>query len=298
MSGRLEGKVALVTGSGRGFGRAIAIAFASEGACIVSVARSQDELEDAGKAMSRYGSEILTVSADLSTDEGIHEVYQKTLDTHGGLDILVNNAATSPWLTIGEMTVDSWDKTIAVNLRAPFILSKKFYPSMKQRSGGSIINISSRSAELGFVAELAYCSSKFGLEGLTQCLALELKPHNIAVNSLNVASPPSKRLKPTELTIKEAENMPVEVKQGYADDASLVEHFRDAWVFLALQDASGISGMRLSTSELATVLKQDGADEAYKRWKNRMVEAVYEPIVWPKKVRYQTREGGWKELIF
>jgi gluconate 5-dehydrogenase len=148
MSGRLEGKIVLVTGSGRGFGRAIAIAYASEGASVVSVARSKDELEDAEKVMTGEGAEVLTVSADLSTDEGIHEVYVKTLDVFGGVDVLVNNAATSSWLTLENLTLDNWDKTVAVNLRAPFVLSKKFYPLMKDRGGGSIINISSRSAEV------------------------------------------------------------------------------------------------------------------------------------------------------
>ncbi|MBD3204731.1 SDR family NAD(P)-dependent oxidoreductase [Candidatus Bathyarchaeota archaeon] len=298
MTDRLEGKVALVTGSGRGFGRAIAIAFASEGANIVSVARSKDELLDAERNMVDVGGEVLTVIADLSNDLGIRKLFNETIDRYEGIDILVNNAATSPWLTIEELTIENWDLTMAVNLRAPFALSKLFYPSMEKRGGGSILNISSRSAEIGFVAELAYCPSKFGLEGLTQCLALELRPCNIAVNSLNVSSPPGKRLKPTEMSLDQADQMPDKIKVNYAKEKELVDQFKDAWVFLAEQDSSGITGMRLATNELSNVLKAGGAKAAYNKWRGKRVEAVYNPVEWPEKEKYQTKEGGWKELVF
>ena len=298
MTGSLEGKVALVTGSGRGFGRAVALAYASEGANIVSVARSRDELLDAERAMVDAGGEVLTVVADLSNDLGIRKLFDETVDLYGGIDILVNNAATSSWLTIEDLTLGNWDMTMAVNLRAPFALSKSFYPLMERRGGGSIINVSSRSAEIGFVAELAYCPSKFGLEGLTQCLALELRPHNIAVNSLNVSSPPDKRLKPTEMSLDEADQMPENIRDNYAKETELVDHFKDAWVFLAEQDASGITGMRLVTNELSRVLREGGAEAAYSKWKGKRVEARYHPVEWPEKVKYQTNEGGWKELVF
>jgi NAD(P)-dependent dehydrogenase (short-subunit alcohol dehydrogenase family) len=298
MAGKLDGKIAVVTGSGRGFGRAIALSYALEGAIIISVARSKHELLDAERSILKVGGEVLTVVADLSNNLGINKLYNETMHFYEGIDILVNNAATSSWQRIENMTIDNWDKTIAVNLRAPFILTKLFYPSMKKRGGGSIINISSRSAEIGFLAELAYCPSKFGIEGLTQCLALELKLHNIAVNSLNVASPPGKRLKPTELTLEEARKMPENVRHSYSDELELVEHFGDAWVFLAGQDASGITGMRLGTAELSDVLEKEGSEEAYKRWRGKRIEAIYRSVDWPKRIKYQTRKGGWEELVF
>jgi NAD(P)-dependent dehydrogenase (short-subunit alcohol dehydrogenase family) len=246
---RLSGKVILVTGSGRGFGRAMAIAYASEGAKIVSVARSLNELWEAEKAMKKEGGEVLTIPADISDDNGIQLVHDKTIEVFGGLDVLVNNAATNSWLTIEDMTLQNWDHIINVNLRAPFALTMAFLHSMKDRGKGNIINITSRSAERTNLAQLAYCPSKYGLEGLTQCLALELKDYNIAVNSLNVASPPGLRLKPTALTLKAAEKVPESVRERYADDESMVRHFRDAWVFLALQDGNGITGQRLLTKD-------------------------------------------------
>jgi len=296
--GRLKGNLVMVTGSGRGFGRAMAMAYAREGASLVSVARSVDELASAEDTMRAEGCEVLTVPADISTDEGISRVIESTLEAYGGLDVLVNNAATSPWLTFEETTMPHWDKVMAVNLRAPFALTKAFLPSMKERGGGSVINISSRSAEVGFVAESAYCPSKYGLEGLTQCLALELRPHNVAVNSLNVSAPEGLRLKPTEMTLRQAQDIPEETRRLYADDASMVESFRDAWTFLALQRGDGVTGQRLSTRALAETLGSGGEQAAYEKWRGKLMQAVYTPIDWPKKIRYQTPDGGWKELVY
>ena len=261
---RLSGKVVLVTGSGRGFGRALAITYASEGAKVVSVARSVNELRDAEKAMKKVGGEVLTVPADISNDEGIQLVHDKTIEAYGGLDVLVNNAATNSWLTIDNMTLKSWDHIISVNLRAPFALTMAFLHSMKERGGGNIINITSRSAERTNLAQLAYCPSKYGLEGLTQCLALE---------------PPS-------------------VRELYADADSLVYHFRDAWVFLALQDGNGITGQRLLTKTLADVLREEGEEAAVNLYKGKRLLSVYTPIDWPEMLRYQTPEGGLKEKWF
>lgn len=295
---RLKGKVILVTGSGRGFGRAVAVAYAMEGAKVVSVARTISELDHTANVIHARGGEVLTVPADLSRVEEIYRLRDEVLKTYDRLDVLFNNAATSPWKTLDEMTVEDWDRTIAVNLRAPFLLTKAFLETMKSQAGGSIVNVTSASAERGFVAELVYCPSKFGLEGLTQCLALELKPLNIAVNSLNVAAPPGKSLKPTELTDAEASEIPAEVRSRYAGVDSMVEAFRDAWVFVALQDASGVTGQRLSTRRLAEELKMDGWDAVTERYRDKLTKAVYEQYDFPERVRYQTPDGGWKELRF
>jgi NAD(P)-dependent dehydrogenase (short-subunit alcohol dehydrogenase family) len=169
---------------------------------------------------------------------------------------------------------------------------------MKRQGRGSIINVTSASAQIGFIAEVGYCPSKFGLEGLTQCLAMELYPYNIAVNSLNVAAPEGKRLKPTELTLAEASNMPEEVRILYADDDSMANAFSDAWSFLALQDAHGVTGQRLGTKPLAEFLKINGWDAASATWGGKLTKAVYVTYDLPEKVRYQTPEGGVKDFFF
>jgi NAD(P)-dependent dehydrogenase (short-subunit alcohol dehydrogenase family) len=294
----LKGRVVLVTGSGRGFGRSMAIAYGREEASVISVARTISELEGTADVIRSHGGEVLTVPADLASVEEIFSLRDRVLGAYGRLDVLVNNAATSPWKTVEEMTVADWDRSMAVNLRAPFLLSKAFLEAMGAQGGGSIINVSSKSAEMGFVAEAAYCPSKYGLEGLTQCLALEMKPHNVAVNSLNVSAPEGRRLKPTELTLAEAEKMPREIRESYADDESMVDAFADAWVFLALQDRDGVTGQRFITKVLAEELARDGWEAVVARRRGKLTKAVYEPHEFPGSVRYQTPDGGWKELKF
>jgi NAD(P)-dependent dehydrogenase (short-subunit alcohol dehydrogenase family) len=295
---RLEGRVALVTGSGRGFGRSVAVAYAMEGARVVSVARTRSELDYTANLIHARGGEVLTIPADLSDVDEIKRLRDEALSNYGRLDVLFNNAATSPWKTVDEMTVEDWDRTMAVNLRAPLLLAQAFLGTMRDQGGGSIVNVTSASAAKGFVAELAYCPSKYGLEGLTQCLALELRPSNIAVNTLNVAAPPGKNLKPTELTEAEAREMPAEVRQRYAGVDSMVEAFKEAWVFVALQDGSGVTGQRLGTRTLAEELEREGWDAVTERYRCRLTRAVYEPYDFPERVRYQTPDGGWKELRF
>jgi NAD(P)-dependent dehydrogenase (short-subunit alcohol dehydrogenase family) len=296
--GRLKGRVVLVTGSGRGFGRSVAAAYAVGGARVVSVARTRQELDRTADIIRARGGDVLTVPVDLSRVEEICRLRDEVLGAFGRLDVLFNNAAISPWKTIDEMTAKDWDKTIAVNLRAPFLLAKAFLGAMRAQGRGSIVNVTSGSAVKGFVAELAYCPSKFGLEGLTQCLALELRPHNIAVNSLNVAAPVGKALKPTSLTEAEAGELPEEARARYADVDSMVEAFGDAWVFVALQDASGVTGQRLSTRRLAEELKRDGWEATAAKYRGKLTEAVYKPYDFPESVRYQTPDGGWKELKY
>lgn len=297
---RLEDKVVLVTGSGRGFGRSMAITYAREGAKVVSASRTRSELEDMAKEIRSRDGEVLTVPTDLSKADDIYHLRDKVLDTYGRLDVLVNNAAIGLWKTVDEMSVQDWDLTLNVNLRAPFILTKAFLETMKSQGRGSIINVTSRSAELGFVAEIGYCPSKYGIEGLTQCFTLELKPYNIAVNSLNVASPPGKRLKPTGLTLAEAKKIPKEVSERYTDDDSMVEAFKDAWTFVALQDASGVTGQRLETRQLAEYIRRNGWEAAVENWRGKLTKAVYVTYDFPKSVRYQTGPGGseTKELKF
>ena len=295
---RLEDKVILVTGSGRGFGRAMAYAYALEGAKVVTVSRTVSELKSLENNILAKGGEVLTLPTDLMDVDSINRMKEEVLETYGRLDVLVNNAATSPWNTIEETTLETWERVIAVNLTAPFLLSKAFFESMKEQGKGSIINVTSRSAEIGFVAEAAYCPSKYGIEGLTQCQALEWQPHNIAANTLGVGAPPGLRLKPTELTLEEASQMPEEVRKLYADDDSMAEAFSEAWSFLALQDAQGITGQRFSTRTLAEYLRRNGWEAAVANWTRKLTKAVYVSYDFPESARYQTPEGGFKELKY
>ncbi len=295
---RLRDKVILVTGSGRGFGRAMAYAYSLEGASVVITARTITELESLKSMITETGGSCIMAPADIAQYDEIKKLRDVVSHEFGRLDVLVNNAATSPWKTFNETSAEDWDQVISVNLRAPFLLSKEFFPLMKKSGRGSIINVTSGSAQMGFVAEVAYCSSKYGLEGLTQCLAMELYEHNIAVNSLGVGAPNGMRLKPTELTLSEASRMPDEVQSLYPSDKSMVETFKDAWVFLALQDGGGVTGQRIGSNLLTEFIKTHGWDTAVQTWRSKFTKVVYTPYDIPDMVRYQTPEGGFKELHF
>ena len=295
---RLEGKVVMVTGSGRGFGRSMALAYALEGATVVCVARTLSELNGTRDMIRASGGDAVVFRVDLAVPDEIDSLGETVVKQFGGLDVLVNNAATSPWKTLEETTLEDWDRVLGVNLRAPFLLTKAFKDPMATRGGGSIINVTSKSAEIGFVAEIGYCPSKYGLEGLTQCLALELRPLGIAVNSLKVSAPEGRRLKPTELTLREATGMPEDEWSRIASEEEMVDAFKDAWTFLALQKGDRVTGRRLSTKGLVDDLENYGWEGVEERLRGKLTIAVYQPYDFPRKVRFQTPEGGWDELVF
>jgi NAD(P)-dependent dehydrogenase (short-subunit alcohol dehydrogenase family) len=285
---RLEGKVILITGAGRGFGKYMSLAYAIEGANVIAAARTVSEITRLKESIEAKGGSCVIFPTDLTNLEEITQLKKFIKKQFGRLDTLVNCAADNLWKVFEETTIEEWDKSISINLRAPFILSKIFLPMMKNQGRGNIINISSGSATKGFMAETAYCPSKFGLEGLTQCLAMELYNYNIAVNSLSPSAPTGKKLKPSKLTSSEEKKLPREIRAQYADDNSIVESFSEAWSFLALQDAQGVTGQRFSSKQLADYLKVNGWEAAVVNWRKKLTSAVYVPYDLPEKVYYDT----------
>ena len=178
-TGRLEGKAALVTGASSGLGRATAIALARAGADVALVARSQQELDSAKEEISKIGRRALTLSVDLASEDETTGAIGRTVETLGRIDVLVNAAGTDAPGTVEELDVEGWDRTLDVNLRAPFLLSKAAFPHMREAGGGTIINISSVAGKKGWANASAYCASKFGLTGFTEALADEGKEHGI-----------------------------------------------------------------------------------------------------------------------
>ena len=177
--GRLEGKAALVTGASSGLGRATAIALALSGADVALVARSAEELESAKEEVSKTDCRALSLPTDLAKEEETSATVERTFEEFGRIDVLVNAAGTDAPGTVEELAVEGWDRTLAVNLRAPFLLSKAAFPHMREAGGGTIVNISSVAGKKGWANASAYCASKFGLTGFTQALADEGKEHRI-----------------------------------------------------------------------------------------------------------------------
>ena len=232
---------------------------------------------------------------DLSKTDNLYDLQCKVDTEFGKIDAIVNNAAVCPWHRVEETSADEWDDIFAVNVRAPFLLAKLFMNNMQANGGGSIINITSRSSEIGFLAEVAFSPSKWAIEGLTQCLALELHPFNIAVNSLLVASPVGKHLKPTGMTQKEAGSLPLENRNKFPSEEEMSDLFGDAWAFLALQNAKKITGQRLSTRQFSDYLRINGEFDAIEKWSQKLTEAVYKSYNFPRSVKYQTPRGGTAE---
>jgi NAD(P)-dependent dehydrogenase (short-subunit alcohol dehydrogenase family) len=175
----LEGRVALVTGASSGLGRVTAIALARAGADVALVARSQGELDSAKEEVSRLGRQALILPVDLASETETAEAVVRTVEALGRIDVLVNAAGTDVPGTVEELDVADWDRTLDVNLRAPFLLSKAAFPHMREAGGGIIVNISSVAGKKGWANASAYCASKFGLTGFTEALADEGKGYGI-----------------------------------------------------------------------------------------------------------------------
>jgi NAD(P)-dependent dehydrogenase (short-subunit alcohol dehydrogenase family) len=257
----LKDKIALVTGAGRGLGQAVAVAFARQGAQVIATARTQTELERTAEMIWAEGGIVRILSADIALTSEVKQMAEQVLNEFGGIDVLVNNAARLPLVLFEEVSIEEWDRTINVNLRAPFLTCKLFLDSLKRRGAGSIINVSSRAGIEGFPRETDYCASKFGLEGFSRALALELRAHNIAVNTITPGGVAhGVRIKPTSVTQAQYDAMTERDKAQWQDPMLLTE----AFVFLALQDASGITGERIYAYPLSEQIRREGWDTHYK----------------------------------
>jgi 3-oxoacyl-[acyl-carrier protein] reductase len=181
---KLKGKVAIVTGSGQGIGREIALAFAREGAKVV-VTDVTDKIHEVVKEIESSGSEALAIKVDVSSNKDTEEMAKKTLEKFGRIDILVNNAGIFPFKPLTEMREEDWDKVLAVNLKGTFLCTKAVLPAMINQKYGKIISISSIAGTVvGFPKLVHYCASKAGIVGFTRGAALDLAEHGINVNAI------------------------------------------------------------------------------------------------------------------
>src|SRR5579859_7833077 len=182
---KLDGKVALVTGGNRGIGKAIAAGLAEEGASIILTARQADTLKKTADEVSRNGARVLAMPGDVTDENHVHELFRRAIENFGRLDILVNNAGAFDGGPLDELSVETWDKVLAVNLRAPFLCTREALRIMKKQGGGRIINIGSISAQRVRPHSGPYSASKHGLWGLTQVTALEGRDFGISCSCLH-----------------------------------------------------------------------------------------------------------------
>jgi len=177
----LDGKVALVTGAGRGIGKAVALSLAKLGCRLVLAARTTVELEQVKLDIQSDKGTAMAIPTDLARDEDIDTLVRESEREFGGVDILINNAGWGKRASVVRAKIEDWDQTLRVNLRAPMLLAQKFLPAMIAKGEGAVVNISSVSGKSGEANGAAYSASKFGLIGFTQSLFEEVREHNIKV---------------------------------------------------------------------------------------------------------------------
>lgn len=191
--GRLQGKVALITGAGSGVGRAAMRIFAKEGAKVVGVSRTQSALDGALSEVKAIGGDGAVVAADLSTEAGAETAMAKTLDAYGRVDILVNSAGVGySWMEkspgsmndIATTTLEKWNEVLAINLTSGFLMSKLAVLEMKKQGGGAVVHVTSISGFQGLGAAHTYCAAKGGLINLTRAMCVAYAGDNIRTNCI------------------------------------------------------------------------------------------------------------------
>lgn len=250
MKSRLSGRHAIVTGAGRGLGRAIAIGLAKEGASLTVCARTESELQRTMEHVRSTGGQVESFAVDLADARACQELIADVRERVQRIHVLINNAGTLRLTPIEDLSFQEWRQTLDVNLNAPFLLIRGFLTDMKKH-GGSIINVSSRAGVLGFKDESAYCTSKFAMEGLTRALAVELSGSPVSINTVT----PGLKIKPTSMTEKAFERLSEQERKAWSDPIQIVP------AFLYLAGLRGeVSGRRFDAQVLSEELRKKGFD--------------------------------------
>jgi NAD(P)-dependent dehydrogenase (short-subunit alcohol dehydrogenase family) len=250
----LKGKVAIVTGGGRGIGRAIARRFSSEGAAVVIAARTAEQLASTAREIDSAGGRVAWATADVSRETDAARIMETARKTFGGVDILVNNAGIyGPVKPIEEITVEEWDSVIAVHLRGGFLMTRVALPEMYSRGAGAILNISSVAARTAIPWGAAYAAAKAGLLALTRTTAAEGAQRGVRVNALLPGPVPETEMSQglgqalSARTGIDAEVMFKDFLKGILQGRpQTADEIAAAALFLVSDQASAITGQALS----------------------------------------------------
>jgi NAD(P)-dependent dehydrogenase (short-subunit alcohol dehydrogenase family) len=180
----LQGKVALITGGGRGLGEAIGRTLSASGAVVIAADVRQDLAEAVARQLREAGQQAAARHLDVGDEQEAQQAVHEIVARHGRLDILINNAGTDRTLPLDELSVADWDHVLRTNLRGPFLLSKAAFPVMRQQGRGHIVNVVSTAAKRTWANATAYHASKWGLLGFSHALHVEARKHNIKVTAV------------------------------------------------------------------------------------------------------------------
>jgi 3-oxoacyl-[acyl-carrier protein] reductase len=244
MMGRLENRVAIVTGASWGIGAAVAEAFAREGAAVVVNNLPEDRMDSLAEGVvsriNTAGGRAIKCPADISVPSEVERMVALAERTFGDVGIMVANAAYSERMPWNEIPLDQWDRTMAVNVRGTYLCARAVYPSMLRLGRGSIITLTSVTVELGMAGFLDYVSSKAGIIGLTRALAREVGRDGIRVNSVMPGAIRTEQevelnFDERELAALSAERQSIP-RRGYADDLT------GTFIYLASDDSAFVTG--------------------------------------------------------
>lgn len=242
--GKLDGKVAIITGASSGIGEGTSIAFAKEGANLVIVGRNKERLNNTADKCKAAGAEVLPVICDVTKEDQLANLVQQAIEKLGRIDILVNNAVSATQVvSIMDHTDEMYDMVMESGMHASWRLMRLVYPHMKAQGKGSIINISSAAGWMGMALYGAYAMAKSGIHALTMVAAKEWAPDSIRVNSISPMAMSALFEKQTPEWIEEFTKL---LPLGYLGDAE--KDIGPAMVFLASEDSSYITGQNLNVN--------------------------------------------------
>jgi 3-oxoacyl-[acyl-carrier protein] reductase len=242
--GQLDNKIALITGSSSGIGKAVALAFGREGAHLALNYPNASQTQNAAEvknALSALGRRVIAVQADVSTEDQARTLVEETMQTYGRIDILVNNAGIATVSTVGEMPVALWDEMLAINLRSVFLCTRLVLPIMYQQNYGKIINTASQLAYKGAPGLSHYCAAKAAIIAFTRSLSLEIGTRNV---NANCVAPGATQ---TPLLSGISENMIEAIRASIPKGRlATVDDIVPAYVFLASDESQHFVGQCLS----------------------------------------------------
>ncbi|MBI3195720.1 MAG: SDR family NAD(P)-dependent oxidoreductase [Ignavibacteriae bacterium] len=177
----MHNKVAIVTGAGKGIGKAIALALAKQGCDVVVASRTQSDIDSVAKQIEQLGRKSLALRCDVSVEDDVQRLIDETFKQFGKIDILVNNAGIGTFASVADLSVSDFDKMWGTNMRGTFLCTKSVLPYMKEQKSGEIINIASLAGRNAFKGGAGYAATKWAMIGFARCLMLEVREHNIRV---------------------------------------------------------------------------------------------------------------------